>query len=227
MHILVVEQEVPTVRSLARGLERYDHEVRRVTTGAAALEQHEAADLVLLDLDLPDMDSLEVCRRIRRTSCTPVIAFNEPGTGLDRILSLQAGADDCLEKPFEFRELLARMEAVMRRVWPKETAARESTALTLGSLTIDAASREVRVDGAEVELTRKEFDLLHYLARNSKTVVTRQRLMAEVWEDPESHVLGARASRTLDTHVSSLRTKLGRSSWILNVRGVGFRVGHG
>lgn len=227
MEILVVEEEVPHDRSLARGLERYNHEVRRVTTGTAALERHESVDMMLLDLELPDMDSLEVCRRVRRTSCTPIIAFNQPGTGLDRILALQAGADDCIEKPFEFRELLARMEAVMRRVWPKEPVDTDATALTVGALTIDAASREVRVDGAPVELTRKEFDLLHYLAQHQKTVVTRQRLMAEIWEDPEAHAFGSRASRTLDTHVSSLRSKLGRSTWILNVRGVGFRVGHG
>ena len=227
MEILVVEEEVPHDRSLARGLERYDHEVRRVTTGTAALEHHGSADMMLLDLELPDMDSLEVCRRVRRTSCTPIIAFNDRGTGLDRILALQAGADDCIEKPFEFRELLARIEAVMRRVWPKEPVDNGAAALTVGALTIDAASREVRVDGATVELTRKEFDLLHYLARHSKTVVTRQRLMAEIWEDPEAHAFGSRASRTLDTHVSSLRSKLGRSTWILNVRGVGFRVGHG
>ncbi|MFD6127370.1 response regulator transcription factor [Streptomyces hydrogenans] len=166
-------------------------------------------------------------RRTRAAGPVPVIAFTDSGTELDRVLGLWAGADDCLDKPYEFRELVARIEAVTRRTRPREPVRESLTVVSIGRLRVDAESREVLVGGRLVELTRKEFDLLYYLAQNSGKVVSRHQLMKEIWGDPRGEAIGARASRTVDTHVSSLRSKLGDSGWIRTVRGVGFRLGAG
>ncbi|MFF3378962.1 response regulator transcription factor [Streptomyces sp. NPDC002680] len=229
MELLIVAGHEAMSQQLAPRLERHGFDVVTVMSGAAALEASDSAELILLDLELPDIDGLEVCRRIRHTSDTPIIAFADRGADLDRVLGLQAGSDDCLDKPYEFRELMARIEAVMRRAWrPREQATRAPAGLlTVGDMCIDGASREVRLRGVPVQLTRKEFDLLYYLARHSDAVVTRRRLMTEIWDDASNHALSPRASRTIDTHVSSLRSKLGNSGWILTVRGVGFRLGPG
>lgn len=226
VQILVVEDSHNSDGELTRALERHGYGVASVSSGTAALDAHRGADFVLLDLDLPDIDGLEVCRRIREDAETPVITFTDSGSELDRVLALRTGADDCLDKPYEFRELVARIEAVTRRRHARPGLRESLTVLSIGTLRINAASREVLLRGSPVDLTRKEFDLLYYLARHSESVVSRQRLMTEIWEDPMPHVLGSRATRTVDTHVSSLRSKLGRSSWIRTVRGVGFRVGH-
>ncbi|MFJ5927762.1 response regulator transcription factor [Kitasatospora sp. NPDC092948] len=227
MHVLIVEGQDSPAQALAARFERHGYDVATVSTGAAALARCDDTDIILLNLELPDLDGLEVCRRIHSISDTPLIAFTDRGSDLDRVLGLQAGADDCLDKPYEFRELLARIEAIMRRARKARSAPSTPVgALTVGDICIDGASREVRLRGKPVQLTRKEFDLLHYLARHSDTVVSRRRLMSEIWDDTSSHALGPRASRTIDTHVSSLRSKLGHSGWILTVRGVGFRIGH-
>lgn len=224
MHILVVEAQKHEALTLTRSLERYGHEVTTVNSGTAALENLQQADFVLLDLDLPDIDGLTVCRNLREAARVPLIAFAGGGE-MERVLGLRAGADDCLDKPYQIRELAARIQAVMRRWEPRRPALAPKTTVSVGALHIDAVSREVRVHERRVELTRKEFDLLYYLARHSEMVVTRQRLMAEIWEIPLAQALGAQASRTVDTHVNSLRKKLGQSDWIVTVRGVGFRMG--
>lgn len=226
VQILVVEDSHNSSGELSRALERHGYDVTSVGNGATALNAHRGADIVLLDLDLPDIDGLEVCRRIRDDADTPIITFTDSGSELDRVLGLRAGADDCLDKPYEFRELVARIEAVTRRRHARPGPRESLTVLSIGTLRINAASREVLLRGSPVDLTRKEFDLLYYLARHSESVVSRQRLMTEIWEDPMPHLLGVRATRTVDTHVSSLRSKLGQRSWIRTVRGVGFRVGH-
>jgi DNA-binding response OmpR family regulator len=205
-------------------LERNGHDVFTAVTGADALVEYSRADLVLLDLDLSDIDGVEVCRRIRDTSEAPVIAFAAGGE-LDRVLGLQAGADDCLEKPYEFRELLARIDAVMRRLQP-HGAMETGRPVAVGGLRLDAATRTAVRDGVPLDLTRREFDLLLYLMSHPETVLTRSRIMAEVWNDASPHPCGPHLSRTIDTHVSSLRTKLGDSRWIQTVRGVGFRLGY-
>jgi DNA-binding response OmpR family regulator len=215
-HVLLVDSHTAEAEPLAAGLRRHGHEVDTVTTGTAALGAHEEADIVLMDLDLPDLDGLEICRDIRAVCNTPVIAVTARGTELDRVLGLQAGADDYLVKPYGFRELMARMEAVMRRAAPAPVPAPE--VISHGPLRIDAALREVSVAGRRVEMTRKEFDLLYLLASHPHTVISRKRLMQQVWGNTWSR-------RTADTHVSSIRGKLGASDWILNVRGVGFRLG--
>lgn len=179
------------------------------------MKMYAEADLVLLDLDLPDLDGLEVCRKIRSESGIPIIAVTARGTELDRVLGLQAGADDYLPKPYGFHELLARIEAVMRRVRPAPVVI--PAVITHGPLRIDAGLREVFLDGERIETTRKEFDLLHLLASHPGTVITRKVLMRQVWGDSWSR-------RTVDTHISTLRNKIG-AQWIVTIRGVGFRFG--
>ncbi|MEV0526116.1 response regulator transcription factor [Streptomyces sp. NPDC050439] len=215
--VLVAENNVDDANSLVRGLRRHSHEVEHVTTGRAALASYGTADLILLDLELPDLDGLEVCRDIRQVSDIPIIAVTGRGSELDRVLGLQAGADDYLVKPYGFRELMARMEAVMRRVVrrPASTAG----AICHGPLSIDAGARQVSLEGRCIEVTRKEFDLLYLLASHPDTVIPRKQLMQRVWGDSWSR-------RTVDTHVNNLRNKLGYSGWIITVRGVGFRFGH-
>ncbi|MGF7236705.1 MAG: response regulator transcription factor [Frankia sp.] len=215
--VLVVEHHVGDAEMLVPGLRRQGHEVSKVGSGGEALQVYDDADLVLIDLDLPDLDGLEVCRSIRAVGDTPVIAITRRGSELDRVLGLQAGADDYLVKPYSFRELMARMEAVMRRMRPQPKIA---DAIVHGLLRIDATSRQVTVNGRSVELTRKEFQLLHLLASQAGSVILRKQIMIQVWGDAWSR-------RTLDTHISSLRSKLGSSDWIITVRGVGFRLGHG
>ncbi|WP_406864109.1 response regulator transcription factor [Streptomyces sp. HUAS MG47] len=214
--VLVVESDTEDAENLERGLRRHCHDVERAASGAAALSAFEGVDIVLLDLELPDIDGLEVCRRMRAAGSGPVIAVTARGTELDRVLGLRAGADDYLVKPYGFRELLARMDAVMRRVRAHSPAA--APFISHGALSIDTAARRVSVDGRWIDVTRKEFDLLHLLASHPDTVVPRKRIMQQVWGDAWSR-------RTIDTHVSSLRTKLGASDWIITVRGVGFQLG--
>lgn len=213
--VLVVENDDEDAEFLVRGLQRHGHDVDRVDAGIAALHAYDGADLVLLDLELPDLDGLEVCRQIRSEGTTAVIAVTARGTELDRVLGLQAGADDYLVKPYGFRELMARMDAVMRRV---QAPTAGPSVITHGPLRIDAAARHVSLDGRQVEVTRKEFDLLHLLAAQPGAVIPRKRIMQVVWGDVWSR-------RTIDTHISSLRNKLGDSEWIRTVRGVGFQLG--
>lgn len=215
--VLVVENNTSDAEALAKGLQRHGHEVETVETGGAALQAYKEVDLLLLDLELPDLDGIEVCRGIRASCDVPMIAVTARGSEVDRVLGLQAGADDYLVKPYGFHELMARIDAVMRRALPAAPAAPK--VVTHGRLWIDASSREVCVDGRRIEVTRKEFDLLYLLASYPDTVIPRKRLMEEVWGDSWSR-------RTVDTHVSSLRGKLGASDWIITVRGVGFRLGH-
>ncbi|MEU1181687.1 response regulator transcription factor [Streptomyces sp. NPDC005820] len=219
LRVLVIESDARTADTLLKGLARQSYTAWNVATGTEALRAHRDADLILLDLDLPDLDGLEVCRGIRVVSDTPIITVTTRGSELDRVLGLQAGSDDYLVKPYGFRELLARMDAVLRRVRSQPTAAPQ--VLRHGSLHIDASARVAMVEGQPVDLTRKEFDLLHLLASQPGTVIPRRQIMAQVWDDAWSP-----RGRTVDTHISSLRAKLGSSKWITTVRGVGFRLGH-
>ncbi|MFF3326636.1 response regulator transcription factor [Streptomyces sp. NPDC002889] len=218
MRVLVVDSDDEAAELLAARLARSGHQVSRARTGLTALHAWRQADLVLLDLGLPDLDGVEVCGEIRAKSSTPVITFTAGDTELDRVLSLQAGADDCLVKPYGFRELAARMDAVMRRAHSRTSV----STVSRGALHIDPRSRQVRVGERIIDVTRKEFDLLHLLASLPETVVSRKDLMSKVWAD-ESAV----STRTIDTHVSTLRSKLGDGDWIVTVRGVGYRLGDG
>ncbi|OIJ92347.1 response regulator transcription factor [Streptomyces monashensis] len=213
LRILVVGNEERSAKAPVQDLIRRGCRADSVTTGSQALRVHRQADLVLLDLT--GLDGLEVCRTIRAMSDTPIIAVTERGSELDRVLGLQAGADDCMVKPYGFHELLARIGAVMRRVRPSPAA----RTIEHGSLRIDADVRKVTLHGRPVSLTRKEFDLLHALAIQPGAVVSRRQLMTQVWDDAWSH-----KGRIIGTHVSSVRGKLGSGHWIVTVRGVGFRL---
>jgi len=218
--ILVVEGSKADRAILTEALERHGHDVDAVDSGGEALVWFETADLVLLDLDLPDLDGLEVCREIRAASDIPVITVTSRGSELDCVLALQAGADDYVIKPYGVRELMARLDAVMRRARRTRYAdvgADGGAVLEHGPLRIDSDSREVEVSGRPVPVTRKEFDLLALLASAPGQVISRESIMREVWGESWSR-------RTVDTHVSSLRSKLGGPEWIVTVRGVGFKL---
>ncbi|MDJ1134979.1 response regulator transcription factor [Streptomyces iconiensis] len=217
-HVLIVESDPRSSESVLNSLRRYGHTAFCVDTGHAALRRHAQADVILLDLDLPDMDGLELCRTIRATSDSPLLAVTPRRSELDCVLGLQAGADDFLVKPYGFRELLARMEAVMRRT--RTTPSASATLLTYGPLSIDPGTRSVLLHGHEIPLTRKEFDLLHLLAAQPHQVLPRRQILQHVWHDTD-----LRRSRTIDTHVNSLRKKLGSHSWVITIRGVGYRLG--
>ena len=216
MHVLVVEDDDAIAEPLVEGLSRQGFTVSRVATGAAALEA-DGAQVVLLDLGLPDLDGYEVCRRLRARSDVPILVISARGDEVDRVVGLELGADDYLVKPVGFRELVARIRAVSRRTSSVGDGARPQQ---IGSLEIDRRRRRVHIDDEEVALTPKEFDLLACLADEPGTVITRERLLSEVW-DP--HWYGP--TRTLDVHVASLRKKLGDPRWVETVRGVGFRLG--
>ena len=215
MHILVVEDEDAIADPLVAGLQREGYDVSRVATGEDALEAS-PADLVLLDLRLPDIDGLDVCRRLRERSRVPIIVLTARGEESDRVVGLELGADDYLVKPYGLRELIARIRAVMRRAG---SSAGANGPLRVGELQVDERARRAAVDGRELELTPKEFDLLAALARDPGAALSRQRLLAEVWQ---TSWYGS--SKTIDVHVAALRRKLGDPGWIETVRGVGFRL---
>ncbi|MGA8485580.1 MAG: response regulator transcription factor [Gaiella sp.] len=214
MNILLVEDEDAIAAPLAEGLRREGFDVERVATGTAALAAA-LPDLVLLDLRLPDMDGTEVCQRLRARSEVPIIVVTAKGEEVDRVVGLELGADDYVVKPFGFRELLARIRAVLRRTQRGPSSYR----LVAGSLEIDLRARRVVLGGREVELTPKEFDLLALLASDPGAVVSREHLLREVWK---TDWFGP--TKTVDVHVASLRKKLGDPRWIETVRGVGLRL---
>ncbi|RZU53805.1 DNA-binding response OmpR family regulator [Krasilnikovia cinnamomea] len=196
------------------------YQAQVVDSGWKALETFRFHDLILLDLDLPDIDPLCLCRTIRTAGDTPVIGLTTGGE-TERVRGLQAGADDCINKPYGARELVARIEAVMRRA---RTATGRQPVLDRGAVRIEPSIRQVQVSGSPVPLTPKEFDLLHLLATEPERVFTREELMTRVWQDRSAAARGRRASRTLDTHVGTLRGKIGPTAQIVTVRGVGYRL---
>ncbi|MFF5536664.1 response regulator transcription factor [Streptomyces cinerochromogenes] len=231
MRLLLIEDDDRIAGPLTEGLGCYGFTVDHVRTGAAGLADAEVApDLVLLDLGLPDMDGLDVCRSLRARSAVPIIMITARGEEADRIVGLELGADDYLAKPFGVRELIARIRAVTRRAGAPayapagpagaaEAHQPASGAQALGPLTVNRRTREVHLDGRQVALTPREFDLLAYLAEDPGTVYSRQQIMDTVW-DP--HFFGP--TKTLDAHVAALRRKLGDAGWITTARGVGFRL---
>ncbi|MEU7608253.1 response regulator transcription factor [Micromonospora sp. NPDC049204] len=226
MRALVVDSDNSRRADLSAQLKRHGFDVTECGTGAEAIGTLDRSDLMLIDLCLRDMDGVEACRRVRATSDVPLIAFTEQHMAVERVLSLQAGCDDCVTKPYGVRELLARIEAIMRRVRAGAGRTRSGAVIIRGDLHIDPRVREVRVHGNPVQLTRKEFDLLHHLAGEPDVVHSRTRLATEVWGFPaDTYTPSLTTSRTIDTHVSALRTKLGDRDVIVTVRGVGFRLG--
>jgi DNA-binding response OmpR family regulator len=222
--ILVVEDDEAIASGLVRVLEGQGYEVRRVAGGGAALASAGPdVALVLLDLGLPDVDGLEVCRALRTARPgVAIIILTARDAELDIVTGLDAGADDYLVKPFRLSELLARVRAHLRRAGAASGTPRKPATLTAGALRVDLAARRAWHDGRELALRPKEFDLLALLVAEAGRVVTRERIMREVWD---TAWMGA--TKTLDTHVLSLRGKLGARSAITTLRGVGYRLDAG
>ena len=216
--VLVVEDDPDISEPLVRALRREGYDVTLVTDGSSALASAAAGqtDLLLLDLGLPDMDGLDVCRTLRgQGNLLPVIVLTARTGVPDFVVGLDAGADDYVAKPFRLAELLARVRAQLRR-----SGTPEIESVTVGQISIDLPSRRVRVGDLEAALTPKEYELLLMLMRRAGTVVGRDELMREVWR---TEWLGA--TKTLDMHVSTLRRKLGDAgARITTVRGIGFRL---
>ncbi len=230
-HILIAEDQTDIRDLLALNLRNAGYRVEAATNGRSALEAHirQPADLLLLDLMMPHMDGLDVCKALRASgSTTPILMLTAKSTELDRVLGLELGADDYLTKPFSVAELLARVKALLRRAdlvraASVSTAAPADPALTNGDVEISPAKRTVRLRGQEVELTALEFDLLLHFARHPGRVFSRGQLLNAVWgytHDGYEH--------TVTTHINRLRAKLEadplRPEVILTVRGAGYRM---
>jgi DNA-binding response OmpR family regulator len=236
--ILVVDDEAVLVETIAYNLEQAGYQVLTAADGGSALEaaRRETPDLVILDIMLPEMDGLEVCRQLRRehtTATVPIMMLTAKGDEIDKVVGLEVGADDYVTKPFGRRELLARVRALLRRAdYPavgndhasQETSGevpRPSRELVAGPLRIDLAGRRVNCRGQDLDLQPKQFDLLTYLVRNRGTVLTRDQLLQNVWG---YDYVGD--TRTVDVHVRWLREKLeedpANPKLIQTVRGVGY-----
>ncbi|MEU6096286.1 response regulator transcription factor [Streptomyces sp. NPDC047079] len=233
MRVLLIEDDDRVAGPLMEGLRRFGFTVEHAGNGADGLAAPEAA-IVLLDLGLPDMDGIDVCRALRSRSSVPIIMITARDDEVDRVLGLELGADDYVSKPFGVRELVARIRAVTRRARPAvldthrlEPASSEDLAQQpgpshiqrIGPLTIDGRTRQVHLHQAPITLAPKEFDLLVCLAEDPGAVCSRQQILDTAWEP---NFFGP--TKTLDVHIAALRRKLGDSSWIENIRGIGFRL---
>ncbi len=218
--ILVVEDEANIASFVAMYLKKAGFDVGVARTGSEALAKAgtEAPSLVVLDLMLPDLDGLDVCRRIRQRSDVPILMLTARDDDVDKIIGLEVGADDYLTKPFNPRELVARVKSILRRSTPRRREP-EGGFLEHGKLRIDSGRREVTVAGREIQLAPKEFDLLWELLDHRGFVLTRDQLLERVWG-----YTFAGDTRTVDVHVGQLRRKLGDSCPIVTVWGVGYKV---
>ena len=228
--VLVVDDEKPLAGMIAAYLSRDGYRTRLAHTGpdAVAAAQEHAPDVVILDLGLPGMDGVEVCRRIRTFSDCYIIMVTARQDELDKLIGLSVGADDYITKPFSARELVARVQTVLRRPrTPTRTAPHvEEPARVFGGLRVDTAGREVHVEGVLIDLTPTEFDILATLTSRPKLAFSRQQILDEVWGEGwvgDDHVV--------DVHVAHLRHKLGDDlttpRYVRTVRGVGYRIGPG
>jgi DNA-binding response OmpR family regulator len=211
--VLVVEDDPGIATQLVRGLTRAGYETGSVTTGKAALDWP-VPDVVLLDLGLPDIDGVEVCRRLRQACDAAIIIVTARGEESDRVLALDEGADDYLIKPFGLQELLARIRAVLRR--SRQPAGQ---VLQHGPLTVDLRTHKVTVAGNHIGVTPKEFAILECLASDPGRVVSRQEMLERAWDE---HWYGP--TKVLDVHMAALRKKLGDPGLIETVYGHGFRL---
>jgi DNA-binding response OmpR family regulator len=218
--ILVVEDEDNIASIVRLYLEKAKYQVERVSDGESAVRRANAAspDLIVLDLNLPDIDGLEVCRRVRAGSQVPIIMLTARDDDVDKIVGLEVGADDYLTKPFNARELVARVKAILRRATAPPAAARGGV-LTHGEIRIDAGRREVTVGARHVQLAPKEFDLFWALLEHRGMVLTRDQLLERVWG-----YTFAGDTRTVDVHVRQLRRKIGDTCPVVTVWGVGYKV---
>ncbi len=218
--VLVVEDEASIASFVAMYLRNAGFDVKVAPTGRDALNlaASQSPSLIILDLMLPDIDGIEVCRRLRQDSDVPILMLTARDEDVDKIVGLEVGADDYLTKPFNPRELVARVKSVLRRSTPerKET---KTTQITHGPLLVDSGRREVRVNGEEVQLAPKEFDLLWELLDHNGLVLTRDQLLERVWG-----YTFAGDTRTVDVHIRQLRRKLEDASPIVTVWGVGYKA---
>jgi len=218
--ILVVEDESSIASFVSLYLKNAGYAVRTASTGADALTlaaAHEPA-LIVLDLMLPDIDGLEVCKRVRQTSDVPILMLTARDEDVDKIIGLEVGADDYLSQPFNPRVLVARIKSILRRSAP-ERRELQTEVIQHGDLRVDAGRREARVGDTEIQLAPKEFDLLWELLDHRGLVLTRDQLLERVWG-----YTFAGDTRTVDVHVRQLRRKLGDASPIVTVWGVGYKV---
>jgi two-component system response regulator RegX3 len=223
--VLVVEDEESFIEALVVGLKREGFRVKVARDGVEALELFDASrpDLVLLDVMLPRMSGIDVCREIRsRASRVPIIMVTAKGSEIDTVVGLEVGADDYVTKPYRLRELVARMRAVMRRTPTEDTLGTSGDAIEVGDVALDPVRHEVRIRGEEVGLPLKEFELLELLLDNAGRVLTRETIIDRVWGP---HYVGD--TKTLDVHIKRLRTKLeddpSKPSRITTIRGLGYR----
>jgi DNA-binding response OmpR family regulator len=215
MRILLVEDDDRVVAALRPALKRVNLAVDRAGTAAEAMEKHADADLILLDMGLPDLDGSALCRQIRAVNPVPIIAVTARREEASVVSALRSGVDDYVTKPYRLAELLARIEAVMRRSGQQAP----TDVATYGGLRVDTGSRQAYLDDQPVALAPKELDLLALLVRGAGDVVTRESIMEAIWD---TSWVGA--SRTIDVHVATLRGKLGRPELIETVRGAGYRL---
>lgn len=217
MELLIVEDDDAMAAALLAAVATAGHNATRVSLGADALLSHRRFEVILLDLGLPDMDGLEVLRKLRQVTFCPILILTARDDERSVVLGLRSGADDYLVKPVKLVELLARIEAVTRRAG--RNSASVPHAIVLGDLEIDLDRRTATVGAEPVPLTATEFDLLALLARHAGSVVTREQILDALWGDAF-----LASSRSLDVHLTGLRGKLRKPGFIINVRGVGYRI---
>jgi DNA-binding response OmpR family regulator len=219
--VLVVEDDDEIAQVLQRSLRLEGYEVRIASDGEQALAMHAeyVPDVLVLDLGLPKVDGIDVARKVRAADDVPILMLTARDEDVDKIIGLEVGADDYMTKPFNPRELVARVKSILRRAAP-ERKEPESAMLRHGDLTIDSGRREVKVGEQEIQLAPKEFDLLWELLDHRGLVLTRDQLLERVWG-----YTFAGDTRTVDVHVRQLRRKLGEASPIVTVWGVGYKVG--
>ncbi|HEX2954566.1 MAG TPA: response regulator transcription factor [Bacillota bacterium] len=223
--ILIVEDEPNIAETVAYSLEKEGYKVTVCGDGKVGLEQifRDDPDLVILDLMLPGMDGMEVCRQVRRKSEVPIIMLTAKEDEIDRVLGLELGADDYITKPFSLRELTARVKTVLRRSGRSESPPTEEETIKIGNLQIDMLGHEVRVDGKKIDLSVKEYEVLKLLATNAGRVLSRDLLLDRIWG---ADFYGDQ--RTVDVHIRWLREKIeedpGNPQYILTVRGTGYKL---
>jgi DNA-binding response OmpR family regulator len=221
VRVLLVEDDDRVASALTPALARRGLAIKRLASGAGVLDRVHEVDVVLLDLGLPDIDGMVLCRQIRAISDVAVIVVSARGEVDDRIMGLRAGADDYLVKPYDVDELVARVEAVRRRRVERIAAAAPASAgvVNLGDVRVDLDRHEVTVSDRVVALSRKEFQVLALIVMARGSVCTREHVLNEVWGRS-----GPAESRSLDVHVATLRTKIARPALVETVRGVGYRL---
>lgn len=217
MDVLIVEDDDAMASALGAAVVSAGHTSSRVSRGADALLEHRRFEVILLDLGLPDMDGLEVLRKLRRVTPVPILILTARDDERSVVLGLRSGADDYLVKPVKLVELLARIEAVTRRTARSQDTRKR--VITLGKLEVDLERRVAVLAQEDLPLTATEFDLLALLASHAGSVVSREQILDSLWGDAF-----VASSRALDVHLTGLRAKLGLPGFIINVRGVGYRI---